>query len=172
MKPALLIGAAGVALTGLAGYNVLYVPQKAQVRLIRGQIQQEQASQATQAEVGALLDDIAQHRIHLSQEPDSSQLAHRVLALAKKTGVELSTISHEPPQKLDQFTRLAVTMQFTGSYHQLGTLVDLIERSEHYMRIERVNVSRSTEEGRASIQLTVSTLFVLPIAPSASTPSS
>ena len=163
MKPSVVLGAIGVAISSFIGYNFIYLPSQKEVKAIHTKIAGEEASQRTQKDVVELLDQIEQSRARLPKEPDPSWLAHEVVALAQKDGVQFSTISQEPPQNFQQYTRLAVTVQLSTSYHQLGSFLDALERSDHFIRVEQLNVSRASNDGKASIRLTVSTFYLPPV---------
>jgi Tfp pilus assembly protein PilO len=163
MKPAFLLGAMGIALAGLIGYNTVYVPQQQQMGLIRAQIAQEQANQQTAAEGLAQLQEIERYRTHLPPEPNPSWLARELVVLAQRSGVQLTTITQGAPQESGQFTHLTVNVQFTASYHQLGMFLDDLERSDRFIRVDRINVSRPTPEERPSIQLACSTVYLPPV---------
>jgi len=163
MRPFFLLAGIGVALSALIGYNVAYVPQQRQVRLIHAQIADEQATQRLQADVAALLGQAEQFRTRLPEEPDPSLVVHEVVALAQAAGVQLASITRETPQTFPQGTRLTVTLQGTASYHQLGALLDALERSERFFRVERFEISRPTEAEPASVRVVVSTLYVPPL---------
>ncbi|MBI2104709.1 MAG: type 4a pilus biogenesis protein PilO [Candidatus Omnitrophica bacterium] len=135
------------------------------MRLIQAQIADEQATQRLQADVAALLRQAEQSRKRLPEEPDPSLLVHDVVALAQQAGVQLTSISRETPQTFRRFTRLAVILQGTASYHQLGAFLDALERSERFLRVERFEISRPTELGPASVHLSISTLYVPPVLP-------
>lgn len=165
LKPSLLIGGIGVvALNYVVGYHGMYAKQQGQVRVTEATIAQEQADQQAQAEVGALLTLIDQHRQRLSQEPDASQFARDVVALGREAGIELATITQENPQQLKQVTRLAVSLTFSATYHQLGAFLDRLERSDRFIRIEHLEVaSAKNAEGPATAQLVLSTLYLPPV---------
>ena len=160
MKPTLLIAAVGVALAAFVGYNFIYAPQRNQVGLIRGQIAEERATQQRQAEVAGLLEQLERYRKRLPQEPDPSWLVREAVELTEKVGVQVTTITPDAPKTLGQFTRLGVALQVIATYHQLGNLLDEIERSEHFLQVERMTVSRADEGRPASVSLTLSTLYV------------
>ena len=160
MKPTLLIGIAGVALAAIVGYNAVYVPQRGQVSQIQAQLTEEQATQHMRAEVASLLESVEQRRKRLPQEPDPSWLVREMVALTKHAGVQVTTITQDPPQALGPFTRLGVTLQCAASYHQLGMFLDDVERSDHFLQVERVNVTRVEDGKPAAIQLVLSTVYL------------
>ena len=169
MKLSLLVGLIGLAAAGFVGYNFIYEPQQAQVHLIQAQIAEEQVHQQTQAEVTNLLQEVDQYRARLPQTTDPSWLVRELVALAQKAGVQLTTINQDSPQAYEPFTRLGATLQFSASYHQLGTFLDAIERSERFIRVERVHLGASDgAHGAAAVEIACSTLFLPPVLPAAS----
>ena len=165
MKPTLLLAIIGVALGGPIGYYGVYQPQQRQVQLVRTQITKEQERQQTAVELATLVQQVDERRRRLAPEADPSWLVREVVRLAEKSGVQLTTITPEPPQTVDAFTHLAVNLQFTASYHQLGAFLDNVERAASFIRIEQINVTptESHEETQASIRVTLSTLSVPPL---------
>ena len=155
--------AAGVVLATLIGYNFIYVPQQKQAHLIHAQVAQEEANQRTASEVAVVLREVEQYRQRLHNEADPSWLAREVVDLAEKAGVQLTTITQETPQKLEQFTRLSISVQFNGSYHELGAFLDLLERSNHFVQVDHLLLSRPGTQTQASIQLVLSTLYLPPL---------
>jgi Tfp pilus assembly protein PilO len=143
----------------------MYVPRLHEMRMIQTQRAQQQATRETEMEVASILQQIERHRKHLPQEPDPSWLVREVVAHAQQSGVQFTSITPETPQQFEEFTRLAVSVQFNASYHQLGNFLDDVERSERFIRVERVEVNRSGNEDLASIQVTFSTLFLPPVLP-------
>lgn len=163
MKPSVLLGAIGVVISSFIGYNFIYLPAQKEVKTIQTKISGEETSQRTQKDVVNLLDQIEQYRTHLPKEPEASLLAHEVVALAQKSGVQLSTISQEPTQHFQQYTRVAVTLQLSTSYHQLGNFLDTLEHADHFMRVEQLSVGHTGDDGKSSVRVTVSTFFLPPM---------
>ena len=163
MKPMLPLVAIGVVLIGMVGYNLIYVPQQRETGLIEKKTAQERAHQQTQTEVSALLTQLEAYRKRLSPEPDPSWLVRRVVEFCREAGIEITTISQESPQPLQQFTRLIVNLQFTATYHQLGAFLDIVERSAQFIRVDDLQVDRPSQDGgRAAIRLKFSTLYYIP----------
>ena len=168
MNQTLLLGLIGVALAGLFGYHGIYASKQEQVRVIQAQITEEQANQQAQARVAGSLQELEQHRKRLAPEPDTSWLVREVVALSKRAGVQLTTINQDVPQAFQKFTRLSVSLQFAASYHQVGSFLDELERSERFFHIDRLEITHPAEEEQPpAIQLVVSTLYVPPATTSA-----
>ena len=145
------------------GYYGVNAKATEQARVISAQSAQAQATQQAREEAAALLKQIEQYRKRLPPTPDPSWLIREALKLGKDAGLELTTINQESPQALQQFTRLSIGLQFSATYHELGTFLDQIERSEHFIRVERLEVSNPDEEGKAAVRLGLSTIYVPPV---------
>ncbi len=159
-----VIGVIGVALVGLLGYNSFYVPQQRQAQQLSAEITQEQANQRTQADVAAQLQRIESRRARLAQEPDPSSLVRDVVTLAQTAGLQVTSLTQEAPQQRESATRLGVALQLTASYHQLGAFVASLEHSKHFIRIERIHITRPEQgEEPATIQMVLSTLHLPPL---------
>ena len=162
MKSSLLLAGIGLVVTGLIGYNLIHKPQQHQLGLVRDQVAAEHTRQETAATVAATLHEIERYRKQLPEEPDPSWVVQEAGRLAEQSGVQLTTISKEPPQRLDTFTRLAVRIQVTASYHQLGTFLDHLERSDRFIRVDAVDIPkiRNAADQVEGISLTLSTLYL------------
>ena len=163
MKPTLLIGIVEVALAGFLGYNAIYLPKQREVARSHAQQGEERTHQQTQAEVAAYLQQIERYRKRLPPEPDPAWLVRGLVDLAQEPGVQLTSIIQEDPQSVGQFTRVAVQLQVSATYHELGTFLDAVERSDHFMRVDRLDIQQQGSPGRPAIQLTFSTLYVPPL---------
>lgn len=166
MNPLIPVAVITIVLIGLFGYNTLYMPKQAQIRAIRGEFAEEQTNQRTRAEIAGLLDRIAQYRSRLPEEPEPSWLVREAVAIAEQSGAQVTSITHDNPQTLGQFTRLAVNLQLNISYHQVGAFVDALERSRRFIRVDGVNIgAQDGATGLAIVRITISTLHVqLPVA--------
>lgn len=173
MNNSAVAGGIVAAITLLAGYHVVYVPKRDEVRVIRAQLAEKRSAQPTQADAAALLQQIERYRTRLPQAPDTSWLVKEAVALAEASGVQLTSITQEPPQQVEPFTRLAVSLQFNASYHELGGLLDRLERSDHFIRVERLRLavrrdatgSSGLSDVPPAVELTCSTLYVPPPSP-------
>lgn len=171
MRPTLLLAAMGLALTGLFGYHAIYARQQAQQRVIQAQIAEAQSDETAQAEVAALLQRIDGYRKRLPPEPDPSWLVQQATALMNDAGLQLVSLTQEAPHTLpaSAFTRLAITLQCRGNYHQLGRFIDQIEQSPSFIRVETLDISPSGDrDATPAIRMVLTTLFVPPPAAGAS----
>ena len=169
MKPLLVVLAIVVAAACGIGYYAIHVPAQNEVRLIHTQIDEERASQSTKGDVAALLTQIKRYHARLPDDVDPSWLAQEVVALAQQSGVQLGSITQAVPQQLDTFTLLAVNLQLTASYHQLGAFLDAVERSPYFIRVDRLSVDRADGGERGLIQVTFSTIVLPPLVKDAAT---
>ena len=164
VKPPFLIAMIGVAVTGLIGYNFVHVPQQRQVLRIQGELAAEQTRHQTAASVADALQRVEAYRQRLPDKPDPSWLARQLVALAEQSGVQLSTIQRELPHQTEQFTQLSVKIHIAGTYHQLGTFLDQIERAPVFIRVDNAEIARAgsdvNSKDLASIALTLSTFYL------------
>ncbi len=165
LKPTLLIAVIGLAITGLFGYHMVYVPQQRKVALIQTQIAQSQSEQQSREDVAALFSAIERYRKRLPESSDPSWLAREVVALGKASGIQLATINQQLPEDHSQYTRLSVNLSFSANYHELGAFIDAIESSKRFMRVDHLVVSPpAPDSDKASIQLVLSTVTIPNIA--------
>ncbi len=164
MKPTLLLGVIGVAFVGFLGYYRLNGGQQQQVRLTHTQIAQEQDNQHAQADVASLLHQLEGYRKRLPPEPDPSWLVREVVAVGQPLGLQFTTITQGTPQEFSEFTRLTVTLEFTASYHQLGTFLDQVEHATPFLRVDRIDISSATGRDEAvPVHVNLSTFYLPPI---------
>lgn len=164
IKPTFLLGAIQLALFGVVGYNAIYKPHHAALQVASAKLEGARRTQQTQGELVRSLAQIARYRAQLAPAPDSSWLAREVVALSQQVGVELVTITQETPQVVEPFTRLAVNVQLTATYHQLGTFLDRVERAPHFIRAEQCRITPSPDgHGPAAISLVFSTVYLPPL---------
>ena len=163
MRPLLVVLAIVVATACGIGYYVIHVPAQNEVRLIQAQIAEERAIQGTKGETAALLAQIERYRARLPNDVDPSWLAQEVVALAQQSGVQVTTITQAAPHQDEAFTLLAVNLNLTASYHQLGAFLDEVERSPHFIQVDRLSIDRSETDERGLVQVTFSTVVLPPL---------
>lgn len=159
-----LVTSAVVLVVGApVGYN-LWTKNQESVRLVQARIAEERSTQQAQVELAATLRRIEQYRKRLAPEPNPSWLVNEVLAMGEQAGLQVTTISQEVPQELPQFTRLAVDLEFTTSYHQLGTFLSRIEGADRFfIRVESLDVTPLRDTGGpVSVRLVLSTVYMPP----------
>lgn len=163
MNTTMIAAAIAIAVVLPAGYTI-HKGYQEKLRLVEAQIANERSTQASQAETAATLRQIEQYRKRLPNEPSPSWLVTEVMSLGERLGLQLSAIAQEPPQESQQFTRLAVTLEFSASYHDLGVFLDRLEQSGSFIRVEHLDVTPPKEpRGKASVQLTLSTVYLPPL---------
>lgn len=161
MKPFMIVLAIVVATACGGWYYGIHAHAKNEIQLIQAQSAEERARQSTREEIAGLLAQIERYRERLPSNADPSWLAQEVVELAQQARVQITSITQAPPQSFDKFTFLSVNLQLTASYHQFGAFLDEVERSPHFIRVDRFSVDRSDTDERGSVQVTFSTV-VLP----------
>jgi Tfp pilus assembly protein PilO len=83
-----------------------------------------------------------------------------VEALAREIGFRVGGRSYsDEAVKGLPLTRFRFTMPVTGSYAQLVALLDRLERSPHFVTVDKVQLSNSEGSEAAVLQLSLSTYF-------------
>ncbi|HEX9564657.1 MAG TPA: type 4a pilus biogenesis protein PilO [Gemmatimonadaceae bacterium] len=166
-KLPMIISAAVLGLAGFLGYNFIYLPRQEQVAQLQMRIAEERSMQQEQADVAKLMAEFDQLRARLPKEPDPSWLAQEVAALSQQAGIQLANLSQELPQAREDVLHLAVALEFSSPYHQLGTFIDLIEQSEYFLQVEHLDMSPSlvAYTGRVDpvVRMVVGTWYVPPV---------
>ena len=150
----------------LLGYNLIHKPQQRQLSQVGLAITAERTRQQTAFAIAETLQQLDRYRGRLPEEPDPSWLVRHVVSVAEETGVQLTSISQEPPQRFEQFTRLAVKLQVAASYHHLGTFLDRLEQSPQFLHVDSLDITKPrTSEVDAQpeeITLKLSTIYLPP----------
>lgn len=86
--------------------------------------------------------------------------------IAQKYNVNLEAISYPRETLANKVTKLSAAMPLAGSYENLRSFLETIERSENFIVIESIQLSNSKEGGVIlSLTIVLSTYFVDPDAP-------
>jgi hypothetical protein len=104
------------------------------------QLASEQALHETYAQLNTAFGEIQRHRRRLPDAPDPSWLVTEAVALGEMEGLQLTSIAQEQPREFPQYTRVAIALEFEAMYHQLGAFLDRVERSQRFMRVDRLEV--------------------------------
>lgn len=137
-------------------------------RAVLEQLAREEALQETYARLNTAFGEIQRHRPRLPDAPDPSWLVTEAVALGEMEGLQLTSIAQEQPREFSQYTRVAITLEFEATYHQLGLFLDRVERSQRFMRVDRLDVKPqaigiSDAHPTALVHLTLSTLYLPPL---------
>lgn len=161
MKPAVISGIIVLAATGYFGYHGAVVRPRQALERVQQQLREAQQEQDLRAHVAFSLQEFEHQRQRLAQSPDPDWLLQEVGKLVHDAGIEVRALIPQAPQKGAEFTRLAVSLQFTSTYHQLGQFLSRIESAQHSITVEELDVTpeRSTS-GLAQVRLLLSVLYV------------
>lgn len=179
LHPAVLLGAFGIVLTGLVGYNFIHAPQRRQTGRLQAQLAEQQLKQQTVTELAALFQDLERYRERLPAAPDPSAFTQEIVALAQQAGIQLTSINQQPPETVGPLTTIALNVEFSASYHQLGAFIDTLERSHRFIRVNQFSFAggdtampqataghdKEPGEPQVSVRLTCSTFYLPPLLP-------
>ena len=160
MKPSMVSAVLVLCIAGYFGYNVIYLRNRQQLDLLQAQLAEQQETQNVRVQVAQSLKQIEQFRKRLPPQAETEWLVSQINRLAQSAGVQFASINPQPPKPVQEFTWLSVTVQFTGSYHQLGQFVSTIENAEPFLRIDGLEISPPRQGAAIEVRMTVSTLCV------------
>ncbi len=164
MKPSALTGVVLLALAGYVGYHALYLPLQKTLRGLQGQLQESQQTYDLRKGLANSLEKLKTLRQRLAPNAETEWLVREVNRLAESVGIKPPlSITPQRPAKLQEFTSLAVTVEFDTTYHQLGQFISSLERAESFLRLDEFQLMPS-ERGAARVRLTVSAVHLPPLA--------
>ena len=159
LKPSRISGLIILVLAGMTGYQMVYLRTQQQLVVLNQELARAGQTQALRAQVAASLSELERFRKQLPSEPETGWLIRAVGSRAQETGIQLTTIMPQSPKLLQDFTYLAVNLQFTASYRDLMKLLHRLEQAHAFIRIDEIELSRTPQE-IAQVRLVVSTLHV------------
>ena len=164
IKPAVVSAVLVLVLAGFMGYAHIYLPAQQKQHQLQDRLNLERETQALKEGIISGLDEIERLRSRLPSKPETEWLLKTVGDIAKAEGVQLDSVALEEPKRLQDAARLAVSLNFHTSYHQLGRFISALENSPKFLWIEAMEVSRHQATGAAEVALTVSSMWVPPFA--------
>ncbi len=166
MKPAVVTGIIVLALGSYFGYHVAYVSPGKSLEQVQLQAKEAEQEQELRAQVAASLKALEQARRKFAQRSDSDWLLQEVSKLGQEAGFQVTSITPQAPQKIGEYTQLAVSMQLETTYHQLGRFLSRIERTDSVIHVDDLDVTVPPrgETGRIQVRLVLSALHVPPVA--------
>lgn len=94
------------------------------------------------------------------------EFQREIREIAQKYSINMEAISYPREVLANKVTKLGAAMPLTGSYENLRSFLETIERSENFIIIESIQLSNSKEGGVIlSLTIVLSTYFVDPDAP-------
>jgi Tfp pilus assembly protein PilO len=164
-NPQLVAGLIVLAAAGAFGYHGIYLKAQLDLQQIRQQQRQAEALQQGRVQLSEALEIAERYREQLAPRKDVDWLVQSVGRIARESGVQLSKIEPQQPRELDDLTSLAVSLQFTASYHQLGRFLSQVESHQPCIRVGTLEVShRLADADGAQVQLVLQALYAPPLA--------
>ncbi len=165
MNPALISGIIVLALAARVGYVNIYLSGQEEVRHVREEQHRLEEFQNLRLQVASALDRAEHLRTKFGQKAEPDGLMQEVDRLAQKVGVQLGRIGPEQTREASGFLYLAISLEVTCTYHELGRFLSEIESSDtFFIRVDELDVSRIVDpQGLAATKLVLSTLYVPPL---------
>ena len=165
MNPALISGIIVLALAARVGYVNIYLSGQEELRHVREEQHRLEEFQNLRLQVASALDQAERLRTKFGQKAEPDGLMQEVDRLAQKVGIELGRIGPEQTREASGFLYLAISLEVTCTYHELGRFLSEIESSDtFFIRVNELDVSRIGDaQGSAAAKLVLSTLYVPPL---------
>lgn len=161
LKPSMVSGIIVLALAGYVGYHSAYVRPRKAVEQIHQQLREAREEQALKTRVAASLQTLEQQREQLALRPDPDWFLTEVGAVAKEAGVQVVSISPQPPREGADATVLVVSLRLTTTYHQLGRFLSRLESQDRLIHVDELQVTPDQGfSGTSHVSLTLSTVYV------------
>jgi Tfp pilus assembly protein PilO len=167
----LLLPLAILALVNTAVYGAYTLPRTiaertlaARAAALRGEVEREQQRLHEERRQDRLLtrnaEDVAELYKRAGQKTSILKVRDEVEALAREIGFRLGTRSYtDEPVKGLPLTRFRFSMPVTGTYAQLVAFLDRLERSNHFVTVDQVQLRGTEDGGTPVLNLTLSTYF-------------
>ena len=141
-----------------------------EVRALRGQLRDVEQAIVQEPQLRQqhrqLAGEVEKLRTALPSEEELPAVIERLSGLASQTGVKLQLITPSPPASGPAlYKEIPIDIEALAGFHQLGTFLDILERSDRFMRVERLRVARQDRGRPAAVQLVISTIYVPPVVP-------
>ena len=92
----------------------------------------------------------------LSGAQQSDWLIEAVNRMAAESGLTLLSASPQPPSKDADFTRIALTIEASGGYHNLGRFIEKIENYRPLIKVSNLRILRSERRDPGNLKITLS----------------
>lgn len=153
----LLLGIALGLISLWFGYNKICKAGIASIQQMKAQVPEENLKTDVLRRTEVLQNTIESYKGYFAKETDVLWLIDKVSSLAKKSGLEVISLSPRPVVSLSNFLYGNVSLTATGSFHQLGDFVSAIESSSEFMRVEDLSFKKDKEF--LSADIVISTYF-------------
>lgn len=150
----ILLATLGVVVLGLMiAQRMITAPHQRQLKQVEEQIQQEDELLRIQQGIAGLWPKIEILQQRLPESVSSDWLTREVARLAEQVNLRLASIEPDVPRGYHQGSmRVAVTVQLDCGYHEVGTLVSLIESSPLYMHVDELEMRPASQLSEVTMQ--------------------
>lgn len=164
-QPVVIPGVVVLVLAGYVGYHGVHRRYQQEMTQLQAQLHDRQEVQDMRTQLAGALGTLERKRQRLAPMPSVDWLVQEIDTIAAATGLRLTRIVPQRPESVDDFTRIAVSLEFSASYHELGTFVSSLESGPHLIHVDSLAIGRaaSEEEGTSAMTLLVSAWYVPPL---------
>jgi Tfp pilus assembly protein PilO len=158
-----VIAGAALLLAGAFGYTQVYSGKRREADRYTAELEVRQKEQGLAVDAAALLKRVDEYRKRLAPKPEISWLMREALTALQEAGVQPQSVTPGSPTPVGEFTQLAVSLQFRGTYEQLAQVLATLERSPYLLQAESIDIMPLTSEDPATatlIRMDIVTLYL------------
>ena len=108
-----------------------------------------------------------QHKPRFSRSSEPSWLVEEVSSIASETGLDIETLSPQPPQVNNEFMTIRLNLDARADYHSIGQFLNRLESHKIFINVQFLQASTlqfdKNRKSASSIRLTMSLSVLYPV---------
>jgi len=114
--------------------------QLGKINRAKNRIVEENKKNDLISNIGKVERKILPYREFLSRK-EQMEIINDVSRIAREIGVKVNSIQPLAVSKEDGFTKISFSLSLEATYHKLGKFINRLERSQMFLRMERLNLA-------------------------------
>lgn len=161
------IAAVAAVLFYIICWNVILKPPADKLFALRQTRELETRKSALISRIVLHEGKMRQYKSRFSRSSEPSWLVEEVSSMASETGLDIETLSPQPPQVNNEFMTIRLNLDARADYHSIGQFLSRLESHEIFIKVEHLQAStlqRDENPGSAGpIQLRMSLSVLYPV---------
>ncbi len=124
------------------GLGAVYMPLSDRIDLAQRQLAQEKKRFGTISEVDGLRQQVQMFRPHIAEKSDTNEWVQYLLSGSRQAKVRLKDMESREPQKIGPYRAVTLAVEVEGTFPQLQSFVEWIERSDRLLRIDDIRMEK------------------------------
>ncbi len=128
----------------LIGYNLVYRYNLSKIDFIKFQIDEEKKKNEILGIIGILDKKLRGYQKRSFSTTEITPVVDKISALAKKTNIKIEAFNPKPAISQEHYIQLPLEIPLSCEYHKLGQFLSLIESSEEFLWVTRLDMKKPT----------------------------